>query len=83
MYYTPETLLNHVFEDFRKPKAPNNGVASGVDRLGPKPIRSLVLIKHGSCHVQKSSILPLHYTILLWHVGRRELMLDVGTMLRR
>ena len=31
---------------------PVDGVASGVDRLGPKPIRSLVLIKHGSCHVQ-------------------------------
>jgi hypothetical protein len=24
MYYTPETLSNHVFEDLRKPKAPNN-----------------------------------------------------------
>jgi hypothetical protein len=24
MYYTPETLLNHVFEDLRKLKAPNN-----------------------------------------------------------
>jgi hypothetical protein len=23
MYYNPETLLNHVFEDLRKPKAPN------------------------------------------------------------
>jgi hypothetical protein len=23
MYYTPETLLNHVFEDLRKLKAPN------------------------------------------------------------
>jgi hypothetical protein len=23
MYFTPETLLNHVFEDLRKPKAPN------------------------------------------------------------
>jgi hypothetical protein len=23
MYYTLETLLNHVFEDLRKPKAPN------------------------------------------------------------
>jgi hypothetical protein len=22
-HYTPETLLNHVFEDLRKPKAPN------------------------------------------------------------
>jgi hypothetical protein len=26
MYYTPETLLNHVFEDLRKPKAPNTRV---------------------------------------------------------
>jgi hypothetical protein len=25
MYFTPETLLNHVFEDLRKPKAPNTG----------------------------------------------------------
>jgi hypothetical protein len=25
MYHTPETLLNHVFEDLRKPKAPNKG----------------------------------------------------------
>jgi hypothetical protein len=23
-HYTPETLLNHVFEDLRKPKAPNS-----------------------------------------------------------
>jgi hypothetical protein len=23
MYHTPGTLLNHVFEDLRKPKAPN------------------------------------------------------------
>jgi hypothetical protein len=26
MYHTPETLLNHIFEDLRKPKAPNNAV---------------------------------------------------------
>jgi hypothetical protein len=24
MYFTPETLLNHIFEDLRKPKAPNS-----------------------------------------------------------
>jgi hypothetical protein len=24
-FITPETLLNHVFEDLRKPKAPNTG----------------------------------------------------------
>jgi hypothetical protein len=28
MYYTPETLLNHVFEDLRKTKAPNTMFAS-------------------------------------------------------
>jgi hypothetical protein len=28
MYHTPETLLNHVFEDLRKPKAPNTFIKS-------------------------------------------------------
>jgi hypothetical protein len=51
-----------------------DGVASGVNRLCPKPIRCLVLIKHGPR--QESSILSLHNTILLRCVGRRELMLD-------
>ena len=27
MYFTPKTLLNHVFEDLRKPKAPNTNVS--------------------------------------------------------
>jgi hypothetical protein len=55
---------------------PVDGVAGGVNRLSPKPVQSFVLIKYGPRHVQKSSILPLHYTILLRCVGRRELMLD-------
>jgi hypothetical protein len=29
MYHNPETLLNHVFEDLWKPKAPNNLKAMG------------------------------------------------------
>jgi hypothetical protein len=29
MYYTPETMSNHVFEDLRKPKAPNRGKHKG------------------------------------------------------
>jgi hypothetical protein len=33
MYPTPETLLNHVFEDLRKPKAPNNGGEEDVQLL--------------------------------------------------
>jgi hypothetical protein len=53
-----------------------DGVASGVNHFCPKPIQCLVLIKHGPCHVQKSSILHLYNTVLLWCVGRRELMLD-------
>jgi hypothetical protein len=45
-----------------------DGVASGVNRLRPKKIRCFVLIKHGPSHIQKSSIPPLHNTILLRHV---------------
>jgi hypothetical protein len=30
MYYTPETLLNHVFEDLRKPKAPNTAIGTHI-----------------------------------------------------
>jgi hypothetical protein len=55
---------------------PVDGVTGDVNRLSPKPVWSLVLIKHGPRHVQYSSILPLHYTILLRYVGRSELMLD-------
>jgi hypothetical protein len=53
-----------------------DGVAGGVNRLCPKSIWCLVLIKHGPHHIQKSSILPLHNTVLLRCVWRRELMLD-------
>jgi hypothetical protein len=51
-------------------------VASGVNRLRPKPIRCLVFFKHGPCHIKKCSILSLHNTVLLRCIGRRELMLD-------
>jgi hypothetical protein len=30
---------------------PVDGVAGSVNRLSPKPVRGLVLIKHGPCHV--------------------------------
>jgi hypothetical protein len=53
-----------------------DGLASGVNRLRPKPIWCLVFIKHGPCHIQKSSILSLHNTVLLRCVARRELILD-------
>jgi hypothetical protein len=34
MYFTPETLLNHVFEDLRKPKAPNNFLITNGFKVG-------------------------------------------------
>jgi hypothetical protein len=40
-------------------------MASRVDSFGPKDVLSLVLVQHGSCHLNKSSILPLNHPILL------------------
>jgi hypothetical protein len=46
MYFTPETLLNHVFEDLRKPKAPN--IRPQPSRAESSPTRSKVLpLRHG------------------------------------
>jgi hypothetical protein len=42
-----------------------DGMASRVDSFGPKDVLSLVLVQHGSCHLNKSSILPLNHPILL------------------
>jgi hypothetical protein len=47
-----------------------------VDRLCPKPIRGLVLIKHGSYHLYESSILPFAHLILLRSVWGKKLILD-------
>jgi hypothetical protein len=47
-----------------------------VERLGPKLVGSLVLIKHGSCHLYESSILPFGHHILLRSVGGEKLMFD-------
>jgi hypothetical protein len=52
------------------------GMTCHVNRIGPKSARSLVLIKHGSYHLYKSSILLFGHPILLWNVGGRKLMLD-------
>src|SRR6187551_1344026 len=51
-------------------------MASRANRLGPKVIRSLVLIKHGPCHLNQSPIFPLNNAILLRCVWRGKLMLD-------
>ena len=47
-----------------------------VDCFGPKAIRNLVLIKHGSCGFNQRPILPLHYTVLLRGIWSGEFMLD-------
>jgi hypothetical protein len=41
------------------------GMTCRVERLDPKPIESLVLIKHDSYHLYESSILPFSHPILL------------------
>jgi hypothetical protein len=56
------------------------GMACRVDRLGPKPVGSFVLFKHGSCHLYESSILPFVHSILLESVGDGKLMLDTFFM---
>jgi hypothetical protein len=40
MYHTPEILLNHIFEDLRKPKAPNSEDEELVTVVDP-PLRHL------------------------------------------
>jgi hypothetical protein len=44
IYYTRETLLNHVFEDLRKTKAPNRGTDGGT---WPENARSWVCPRRG------------------------------------
>jgi hypothetical protein len=51
-------------------------MTSRVNRLGPKQFGSLVFIKHDSCHLYESVILPFGQRILLWSVGGQKLMLD-------
>jgi hypothetical protein len=52
------------------------GMTCQVNRLGPKLVESLVLIKHGSYHLYKSPILLFDHPILLRSVGGQKLMLD-------
>jgi hypothetical protein len=52
------------------------GMICHVDRLGPKLVGSLILVKHDSCHLYESSILSFGHSILLRSVGGQKLMLD-------
>src|SRR4051812_37567171 len=49
-------------------------MASSVNCFGPEPDRSLVFSKHNSGHLNKSTILSVNNTILLWCVCSREFM---------
>jgi hypothetical protein len=52
------------------------GMASRIYGFRPKSLWCLVFSQHRPCHVDERLVLPLYYTILLWHVGSGELMLD-------
>jgi hypothetical protein len=49
-------------------------------QLPPKPIWLLVFTKKRRCLVDECPILPFHYSILLWCVGGRELVLDASLL---
>jgi hypothetical protein len=49
MYHTAETLLNHIFEDLRKPKAPN--IVENAKKL------RLILLDSQNCKVSGKMIL--------------------------
>ena len=55
---------------------PVYGVASRVHGFRPKSLGGLELSKHRPRHVNESPVLPLYYTILLWCVESRELILN-------
>jgi hypothetical protein len=52
------------------------GMASRIHGFRLKLLWRLVFSQHRPCHVDERPVLPLYYTILLWSVGSRELMLD-------
>jgi hypothetical protein len=51
-------------------------MADNVDRFGPKPPRSPMLLKHRLGHHNKGPILALNNSILLRHIQRAKLMLE-------
>jgi hypothetical protein len=48
--FTDKEFIRCLLEDSVKVE-PVDGVAGGVNCLSPKPVKSLVLIKHGPRHV--------------------------------
>jgi hypothetical protein len=62
--FTGDKLIGSLFVKLVKVEAVD-GMASRVDSFSPKDVLSLVLIQHGSFHLNKSSILPLNHPISL------------------
>jgi hypothetical protein len=52
------------------------GMICRIDRLCPKLVRCLVLLKHGSNHLYESLVLPFNHSNCLRGIGGRKLMLD-------
>jgi hypothetical protein len=53
-----------------------SGMTCRIDCLHRKLVRGLVFIKHSSCHLYESSVLPFSHLILLRCIGGRKLILD-------
>jgi len=51
-------------------------IAGRVHCLSPKPARSLVLIEHRPCHLNKRAVLAFHSAVLRGSIWRRNLMVQ-------
>jgi hypothetical protein len=51
-------------------------VTSSVNGISPEANGSFILTEHCSCHLDESSILSLHHSILLRSICSREFMSD-------
>jgi hypothetical protein len=71
--FTDKELISGLVAELVKIQTVDS-MTSCVDCFHLKTIRSLVLIKHGSCGFNETSILPLHYPILLWSIWDGELV---------
>jgi hypothetical protein len=65
-HYTPETLLNHVFEDLRKPKAPNNYRNRLICRV------SQALGKEYSVNCTSATAFLPNVECIMWALGKKS-----------
>jgi hypothetical protein len=72
---TSKELIRYLLQELVEVKAVG-GMTCRIDRLCPKLVRGFVFIKHGSCHLYESVVLPISHFILLRGIGGQKLMLD-------